>query len=91
LAQFLADLGVVSKNGTRLAKFSIKRILTNRAYLGFIKHKGEWFDGKFEPIISPALFEAVQKVLKAKERPRKRKIKHDFPFTELFRCADAAQ
>ena len=88
LGQFLADLGVVSKNRTPLAKFSIKRILTNRAYLGFIKHKGEWFDGKFEPIISPALFEAVQKVLKMKERPRKRKIKHDFPFTGLFRCGE---
>ena len=88
LAQFLADLGVVSKNRTPLAKFSIKRLLANRAYLGFIKHKDEWFDGKFEPIVSSALFEAVQKVFKVKERPRTRKIKHDFPFTGLFRCAE---
>jgi hypothetical protein len=34
------------------------------------------------------LFEAVQKVLQTKERPRKRKIKHDFPFTGLFRCGE---
>ncbi|MEK7082484.1 MAG: recombinase family protein, partial [Patescibacteria group bacterium] len=88
LAQFLADLGVVSKNRTPLAKFSIKRLLTHRAYIGFVKHGDEWFDGKFEPILSPALFEAVQKVLKAKERPRQRKNKHDFPFTGLFRCAE---
>ncbi len=88
LALFLKDLGVVSKNGTPLAKFSIKRLLTNRAYLGFVKHNGEWFEGKFEPIISPALFEAVQKVLKSKERPRHRRAKHDFPFTGLFRCAE---
>ena len=88
LAQFLADLGIVTKHGTPLAKFSIKRLLTNRAYLGFIRHSGEWFDGKFEPILTPALFEAVQKVVESKERPRKRKIKHDFPFTGLFRCAE---
>ena len=88
LAQFLADLGVVSKNRTPLAKVSIKRLLTNKAYLGFLKHKGEWFDGNFEPIISPALFEAVQKILKTKERPRHRRAKHDFPFTGLFRCAE---
>ena len=88
LAQFLADLGVVSKNGTPLAKISIKRLLTHRAYLGFIKHGEEWFDGNFEPILTPALFEAVQKVLRAKERPRKRKARHDFPFTGLFRCAE---
>jgi hypothetical protein len=78
----------VSKNGTPLAKISIKRLLTHRAYLGFVKHGDEWFDGNFEPIVTPALFEAVQKVLQTKERPRKRKIKHDFPFTGLFRCAE---
>jgi len=88
LAQFLADLGVVTRNGTPLAKVSIKRLLTHRAYLGFVKHGDEWFDGNFEPIVTPALFEAVQKVLQTKERPRKRKIKHDFPFTGLFRCAE---
>ena len=88
LAQFLFDLGVVSKNGTPLAKASIKRLLTHRAYIGFVKHKDEWFDGSFAPIISPALFESVQKVLRTKERPRKRKAKHDFPFTGLFRCAE---
>ena len=90
LAQFLADLGVVSKNRTPLAKISIKRLLTHRAYLGFVKHGEEWFDGNFEPILTPALFEAVQKVLHAKERPRKRKARHDFPFTGLFRCAECS-
>jgi site-specific DNA recombinase len=38
LGLFLADLGVVSRNGTPLAKVSIIRLLTNRAYFGFIKH-----------------------------------------------------
>ena len=88
LAQFLADLGVVSRNQTPLTKASIKRMLTNRAYLGFVKHGDEWFNGNFAPIVSPALFEAVQKALQTKERPRKRKAKHDFPFTGLFRCAE---
>ena len=88
LAQFLADLGLTSKRGTPLAKVSIKKLLTNRAYLGFIKHGDEWFDGNFEPIISPQLFEAVQAVLKDKERPRKRKITHDFPFVGIFRCSE---
>ena len=88
LAQFLADLGVVTRSGTPLVKASIKRLLTHRAYIGLVKHQGEWFPGSFEPIVSPSLFEAVQKVLQSKERPRKRKIKHDFPFTGFFRCAE---
>ncbi|MEX0909678.1 MAG: recombinase family protein [Candidatus Paceibacterota bacterium] len=88
LAQFLADLGLTTRKGTPLAKVSIKKLLTNRAYLGFIKHGDEWFDGNFEPIVSPQLFEVVQKVLQERERPRKRKIKHDFPFTGIFRCSE---
>lgn len=88
LAQYLADLGITTRKGKPLAKVSIKKLLTNRAYLGFVKYGDEWFDGNFEPIISPQLFEAVQKVLQDKERPRKRKIKHDFPFTGIFRCAE---
>ncbi|MDC1205371.1 recombinase family protein [Candidatus Pacebacteria bacterium] len=71
---------------TPLSKASIKTMLTNRAYIGFIKHHDEWFDGSFEPIISPQLFEAVQKMLKKRERPCKVKNGHDFPFVGLFRC-----
>jgi site-specific DNA recombinase len=88
LARFLATLGVVSKNQTPPAKVSIKRLLTHRVYLGFVKHGDEWFEGNFEPIISPTLFEAVQKVLRAKDRPRSRRQKHDFPLTGLFKCAE---
>jgi len=91
LGLFLADLGVVSRNQTPLAKVSIKRILTSRAYLGFIKHGDEWFEGNFEPIISPSLFEAVQRVLKDKEKPNgKNRNKHNFSFTGLFRCGECA-
>ena len=88
LGLFLADLGVVSRNGTPLAKASLKRLLTHRVYLGMVKHDDEWFEGSFEPILTPALFEAVQKVISDMERPRQRRVKHDFPLTGLFRCAE---
>ena len=88
LGLFLADLNVVSRNGTPLAKASTKRLLTHRVYIGMVKHGDEWFEGSFEPIISPSLFEAVQKVIENMERPRQRRVKHDFPLTGLFRCAE---
>lgn len=71
LAQFLADLGLTTKQGKPLAKVSIKKLLTNRAYLGFVKYGDEWFDGNFAPLISPQLFEDVQKMLQTRERPRR--------------------
>ena len=88
LSHFLHEHGVSTKKGAPLGKASVKRILTNRAYLGFTKHKDEWYEGSFAPILSPKLFEAVQKVLSANARPRKTKLKHDFPFTNLLRCGE---
>ena len=88
MAQFLSDHGVTTKAGTPLGKASVKRILTNRAYLGLTKHRDEYFPGSFAPILSSARFEAVQKVLASREHKRRRQQKHDFPFTNLFRCAE---
>ena len=88
LSQFLADHGVTQKSGMPLVKASVQRMLSNRAYLGLVKHHGEFFPGSFAPILSPTLFEAVQKVLERRAHPRHSKISHNFPFTGLFRCAE---
>ena len=88
LAQFLLDLGVVTRNGTPLPEASIAKMLSNRAYIGFVKHKGEWHNGSFTPIITPKLFEAVQRVLKVKERPRMTRKNYNFPYCGLFRCGE---
>ena len=88
LSQFLADLGITTSNDTPLAKCSVKHLLSNRAYLGFVKHGDEWFDGTFEPIISPKLFEAVATILASKAKPQRKRGSHDFPFRGLFRCGE---
>jgi hypothetical protein len=63
-------------------------MLTNRAYLGFIKHRGEWHNGNFEPILSPTLFEAVQKVFTKRKKPRKQKSFLPFVFTGFAKCGE---
>ena len=83
MAEFLAELGLETRHRTPLAKASISRMLTNRAYLGLVKHKGEYHEGRFEPILSATLFEAVQNVLL-----RRAKQRHDFPFTGLLNCGE---
>jgi DNA invertase Pin-like site-specific DNA recombinase len=88
LAQFLALHGVATRAGTPLGKASVKRLLTNRAYLGFTKHYDEYFPGSFAPILAPTLFEAVQKILGERTRPRRSRQNHNFPFTGLFRCGE---
>ena len=88
MAQFLAEHGVAQLAGKPLAKASVKRLLTNRAYLGFTKHYDEYFPGIFAPILSPTLFEAVQKKLEERAHPRHSKVSHNFRFTGLFRCGE---
>ena len=87
IADFLADHGVSTK-GTPPAKASVARMLSNRVYLGFTYHKGEYYDGSFAPIISPTLFEAVQKMLAKKSRPRVQKVPNHFPFAQFARCGE---
>ncbi|GBE00557.1 recombinase [bacterium BMS3Abin07] len=84
----LSFWGVVSKNGTKPCKATLKGMLTNPVYTGVIVHNGETYEGAFEPIISRVTFEAVQKVLKNRAKPRKSKKRHDFPFVGLLRCGE---
>ncbi len=88
LRERLSFWGVVSKNGTILSKSAIKKILTNPVYIGIISRSGESYIGNFSPIVSKATFEAVQKVLKERSRPRKSKVKHNFPFIGLLKCGE---
>ncbi|MFH1778665.1 MAG: recombinase family protein [Candidatus Omnitrophota bacterium] len=88
LGDRLSFWGVVSKNGTKLCKAMLQRMLTNPVYLGVIVHNGETYEGKFKPIVSRATFEAVQKVLKDRAKPRKSKKSHNFPFVGLLRCGE---
>jgi site-specific DNA recombinase len=48
-------------------------LLKNRTYLGEMGHKGEWFAGEHDAIIDPALFNAVQDLLKSNSVTRRQK------------------
>ena len=88
LGKRLAEFGLESKNRTPLAKATIQRMLTNVAYIGLIKHGNEIYEGNYQPILSRQLFEAVQKKLKERARPRHSKKRHDFPFVGLLHCGE---
>ena len=88
MAARLSFWGVVSKNGKHKGKSAIHHLLTNVVYIGILKVNGESYEGSFKPIVSRATFEAVQSRLKQASRPRKSKVRHDFPFVGLFRCGE---
>jgi len=57
----------------RLSTNGVKKILSNRAYLGELKFDGKIYKSTHQGIISPEIFYAVQRKLKTYLRPRKKR------------------
>jgi len=85
-ARWLLERHIGSKHGTPYSKSQMQKLLSNRLYMGLMEWLGETYEGKFTPVITADLFDKVQKVMKAKSKPRKHRNGHNFPFCGLFRC-----
>lgn len=56
------EKGYRTKTGTWRVE-SLRGILASRAYIGEVKHRGEWFPGLHTPLIDLETFDAVQVIL----------------------------
>ncbi len=65
------SLNSLARNFT-LSTNGVKKILTNRTYLGEIKFNGKIHKGNHQSIISPEIFYATQRKLKGYLKPRKK-------------------
>lgn len=67
----LADLfGLKNRRGGVLKPSSVRSIVTNPFYAGYIRYKGELIEGAHEPLVSQELFDEVQASL-AERNPHK--------------------
>ncbi len=58
-----AENRVWRKTTPKFPRSSIHNILRDRAYIGEIEHKGEWYPGKHEPLVDRATWDRVQTLL----------------------------
>lgn len=72
-ARKLNSAGYRGKRGKEFSANSVKVILKNKTYTGYIKFKKEEKSGSHESIISYDTFKKVQKILTQKHNSRKRK------------------
>jgi len=86
IRETMTKKGLRSKSGKILSKSHFHQILTNPAYYGYFYHKGELYQGNYQPIISKALFDTVQEALHNRSKPRKYNWQH--PFNGLIMCSD---
>ena len=65
---------------------TVKRVLSNKFYIGIINFGGETYEGTHKLFIPPELFDKVQKILESREHPKNKR--HDFTFLGLAKCAE---
>ena len=80
----------VEVNGRRFTHWAIRDILRNPFYVGKVRHKDEFFDGRHQAIVNQELFAQVQEQM-TKNRSRrgavsKGKMPNQHLLTGLIRC-----
>lgn len=87
VAAMLKDAGLVfKKSKNSVPQSSIHKILRSRIYTGEFEWDGKVYKGKYEPIITMELWEAVQDIFDNRSKGRRKKRKHDFAFSGLIQC-----
>ena len=90
ISLFLHKYGITrgwkTNNQNPLHINQIKKMLTNRFYLGILYYNGEYYQGSHKLFITRKLFDLVQVQIKRIEKPRQKG--HDFTFRGLARCGE---
>ena len=87
IARFLAQNGIVCKNGRPWYIERTKRLLTNRFYIGIFSYFGQHYQGSHQCFISKNLFEKAKQHAQEIDRPRNGR-RHKFVFTNFARCGE---
>lgn len=91
LQDWLAEKGILSRNGTTLGHSVIDTILNNPFYYGLIRWHGVSKMGKHKPIITKELFDTCQYVLAKHRSFLIRRRVHNFILRGFLICADCGQ
>ncbi len=86
ISRFFQKFGIARYNGKMLHLDTVKRLLSNKFYIGIINFGGETYEGTHKLFIPPELFGKVQKILETREHPKNKK--HNFTFLGLAKCAE---
>jgi hypothetical protein len=65
---------------------TLYRILADRYYLGFVEYQGEEFPGRHQPLVTPEVFDRVQRVLALRGGGGTRQRQHDHWLKGLIFC-----
>lgn len=85
----LNDMGIKSTRGKLWGRKTLKLILTNKTYIGFVKNGNNYYKGVHEPIIDNETFEKVQKIWKYRDEhfsKCKEQVQHNHWLRGILKC-----
>jgi site-specific DNA recombinase len=93
LADWLNEQGYRTKNGRLWSSASVITVLRNRAYLGEIYYRGNWYPAAHEPLIPQELFDRAQAILaeRCEDRSRRASNPAEYLLTGRIRCGRCGQ
>lgn len=93
LAKWLNENGYRTKNGRLWSTGSVLTVLRNRAYLGQIYYRGNWYPAPHDPLIPQDLFEKAQKLLteRCEDRSQRRSNPTEYLLSGRLRCGRCGQ
>ena len=86
ISRFFQKFGITRYTGKMLHLDTVKRLLSNKFYIGIINFGGETYEGTHKLFLPPELFGKVQKILEARKHPKPRR--NNFTFLGLVKCAE---
>jgi site-specific DNA recombinase len=93
LASWLNEQGHRTKNGRLWSAGSVITVLRNRAYIGEIYYRGNWYPAPHDPLVPSELFEKAQAILteRCEDRSRRRSNPTDYLLSGRLRCGRCGQ
>ena len=86
IAKQVNEQGLLSKQGNKLNKSAVEKILRNPFYYGKMSFKGKLFDHKYEPLISKRLFDKCQEIRDQRHDVHTTYGDKHFTFKEVVKC-----
>ena len=84
ISTVLYDKGLRTKQGNKVFKSQVQKILNRHFYYGIMERNGKVYRGNHTPIITKKLYDTAQSVMHSNSRPRPHK--HFFPIRGYLTC-----
>ena len=89
LSNELYAKGLRSGSGHKVHVSAIQKMLTNSFYYGLIQYNGQVYEGKHKPLLDKRLFDAVQKEMKRKSKPKEQR--YSFALRGFMVCGECGK